>query len=83
MIHYIIMIMTTEKIITLKIMIRSTYMRKLHSLHKNGCVQNSAIYTLRENGLAIYFGESQFKLNRIFIFISKIVVDKHLRVRGQ
>ena len=35
---------------------------------------------LREKSLAIYFGDSQFRRNRIFdIIISKIYVDKLLR----
>ena len=37
---------------------------------------------LREKNLAIYFGDSQFRRNRIFNFIiSKIYVDKRLGVR--
>ena len=38
-------------------------------------------YILREKSLSIYFGDSQFRRNRIFNFIiSKIYVDKRLGV---
>ena len=39
-------------------------------------------YILREKSLAIYFEDSQLKRNRTFnILVSKIYVDKRLRVR--
>ena len=39
-------------------------------------------YILREKSLAIYFEDSQFRINKTFNFIvSKIYVDKHSRVR--
>ena len=45
-------------------------------------MQCPTITKMREKSLAIYFGDSQFRGNRIFNFIiSKIYVDKRLRVR--
>ena len=45
-------------------------------------IYRCSVYILREKSLAIYFEDSQFRVNKTFNFIvSKIYVDKHSRVR--
>ena len=44
----------------------SCYFGKFVTLH---CKQTVGKYILREKSLAIYFGDSQFKRNRIFNFM--------------
>ena len=56
------------------------------SISLNMCLEcskePSIIYILREKSLSINLGDSQFRRNRIYnVIISKIFVDKHLRVQ--